>query len=236
MSDEERLSKLFEGAPGSVLGRFKSEPEETREGFISAKKKAASKKRLPPRRKHGNRIPPGQEIVTDWPVLDLGHQPSIPNDQWTLDIKGAVGRPTQLNWAQFQALPQQTIKADIHCVTAWSMLDNEWKGVSAKQLVDIAQPRDTVKHVVFHAHDGYRSNLTMSRFVAEDSLLAHSWNGEPITREHGGPIRVVIPSLYFWKSAKWIRQITFLEKDVKGYWEALGYHNEGDPWKEQRYE
>lgn len=235
MSGEDRFRALFAGKPGSVLGEFIDPPEEVRTGFIDAKKKALSERREPPRRDRGPRVPPGQEVVDKWPVLDLGHQPLIPPDQWSLDIKGAVGRPLSISWAAFRDLPQSTIAADIHCVTAWSMLDNAWEGVTARHLIDLVQPKQTVKHVIFHAHDGYRTNVTMQRFAAENSLLAHSWNGEIISREHGGPVRTVIPSLYFWKSAKWVRQITFLEHDVKGYWEALGYHNEGDPWREERY-
>lgn len=233
--DDQRYADLFQGKPGTVLGSFNDPPKETREGFISAKKKAVSEKRLPPRRAHNHRVPPGQDVVDIWPVLDLGHQPHVPTQQWSLDIKGAVARPLSIDWDAFNGLPQSKINADIHCVTAWSLLDNVWEGVTARQIIAMAKPQDTTKHVVFHAHDGYRTNVSMSRFSEENALLAHSWNGAPITREHGGPVRMVIPSLYFWKSAKWVRQITFLEHDVKGYWEALGYHNEGDPWQEQRY-
>ena len=234
-SDDDRYADLFAGKPGTVLGEFKDPPEELSSGFVIAKKKALDERRLPPRRDRGARVPPGQETVNDWPVLDLGHQPLIPLDQWSLEIKGAVERPQSYDWAAFKALPQSRIDADIHCVTAWSMLDNTWEGVSARHLIELAHPKPGVRHVIFHAHDGYRTNVTLERFNAEDSLLAHTWNGQAISREHGGPVRCVIPALYFWKSAKWIRQITFLEQDVKGYWEALGYHNEGDPWREERY-
>lgn len=235
MSDDARFSALFSGKPGSVLGEFTEAPDETREGFINAKKKAVAEKRLPPRRQTPKRVPPGQDVVTDWPVLDLGHQPLVPTSQWSLSIKGNVARPIDLDWTAFHGLPQSKVQADIHCVTAWSMLNNVWEGVTARDLINIVQPHASTRHVIFHAHDGYRSNISMARFSEENVLLAHAWNGDAISREHGGPIRMVIPSLYFWKSAKWVRQITFLENDVKGYWEALGYHNEGDPWKEQRY-
>jgi len=235
VNEEDRYRDLFSGKPGSVLGAFKETADAPVSGSAKAKQKAVSEKRLPPRRNRGPRIPPGQEIVTKWPVLDLGHHPLIPTQQWSLDIKGAVEKPLQLDWATFRSHARDTITADIHCVTAWSMLNNEWEGLSARSLMDMVQPKATAAHVIFHAHDGYRTNLSLSRFAGEDSLLAHSWNGAPITREHGGPVRMVVPSLYFWKSAKWIRQITFLVNDVKGYWEALGYHNEGDPWKEERY-
>jgi DMSO/TMAO reductase YedYZ molybdopterin-dependent catalytic subunit len=235
VNNDDRFAELFAGKSGTVLGAFRDTPAEERTGFVGAKKKALSERRAPPRRNRGPRVPPGQEVVTGWPVLDLGHQPLVSLDQWSLDIKGAVARPLSLDWASFKALQQSKIAADIHCVTAWSMLDNTWEGVSARQLIEMARPKPAVKHVIFHAHDGYRTNVSLDRFSAGDSLLAHSWNGDAISREHGGPVRAVIPSLYFWKSAKWVRQITFLEHDVKGYWEALGYHNEGDPWKEERY-
>ena len=234
-NDDDRYADLFAGKPGTVLGEFKDTPEEQRSGLVTAKKKALDERRLPPRRERGPRVPPGQETVKDWPVLDLGHQPLIPLEQWSLDIKGAVERPLSFDWTAFNELPQSRIDADIHCVTAWSMLDNTWEGVSARHLIELARPKPSVRHVIFHAHDGYRTNVTLARFCAENSLLAHTWNGQAISREHGGPVRGVIPALYFWKSAKWIRQITFLEQDVKGYWEALGYHNEGDPWREERY-
>lgn len=237
--DDERFGDLFAGKPGSVLGSFKESAEksagEAEHGAVAAKKKALAECRVPPRRDRGDRVPPGQEIVKKWPVLDLGHQPLIPTAQWTLDIKGAVARPIRFDWPSFHDLAQVKIEADIHCVTAWSMLDNVWEGLPSATLLDIVQPHAEVRHVIFHAHDGYRTNVSLERFAGSDVLLAHSWNGQPISREHGGPVRVVIPSLYFWKSAKWLRQITFLEHDVKGYWEALGYHNEGDPWREERY-
>lgn len=235
MSDEDRFRDLFAGKPGTVLGSFKEASETKASSAVEAKLKAVGEQRMPKRRERGPRVPPGQEIVTKWPVLDLGHQPLVPLDQWSLDIKGAVEKPAHLDWAAFRALPQATINADIHCVTAWSMLDNAWEGLSTATLSKLVQPKATARHVIFHAHDGYRTNLTMDRFMAGDSLLAHRWNGSEISREHGGPVRMVVPSLYFWKSAKWVRQITFLENDVKGYWEALGYHNEGNPWKEERY-
>ncbi len=230
MADDDRFARLFEGAPGTVLG------EQRESSATIAKSKAAEEKRLPPRKPERPRVPPGQEVVSKWPVLDLGHQPLIPPDQWQLDVKGAIAHPLSMDWSAFEKLATDTVQADIHCVTAWSMLDNTWCGLSARKLIDLVKPSLAAKHVIFHAHDGYRTNITLERFAAADSLLAIRHNNEPISREHGGPVRAVIPSLYFWKSAKWIRQITFLEKDVKGYWEALGYHNEGDPWREERYE
>ena len=236
MTGDNDRADLFKGKPGSILGGFREEPPTDTGGAAKAKKKAAEQKRLPPRRARGGRVPPGQEIVTKWPVLDLGHQPLISPREWSLSIKGAVAKPRDFDWDAFMVLPQSNIEADIHCVTAWSMLDNVWGGVSTRDLLAAVAPREDARHVMLHSHDGYRTNVSLARFGAEDALLAHHWNSQPISREHGGPVRLVIPALYFWKSAKWIRQITFLTADVKGYWEALGYHNEGDPWREERYE
>lgn len=236
MADEDDREDAFKGKPGSILGAFRDTTPTETGNAAKAKLKAVEQKRLPPRRERGRRVPPGQEIVDKWPVLDLGHQPLVSPRDWSLSIKGAVARPREFDWNAFMALPQSKIAADIHCVTAWSMLDNIWEGVSTRTLLAAVAPRDDARHVMLHGHDGYRTNVSLARFGADDALLAHHWNGVPITREHGGPVRLVIPALYFWKSAKWIRQITLLTQDVKGYWEALGYHNEGDPWREERYE
>lgn len=203
--DDQRYADLFKGKPGTVLGSSNEPPIETRVGFVSAKKKAVSEKRLPPRRNHSGRMPPGQDVVDTWPVLDLGHQPLVSTNQWSLDIKGDVTRPLSIDCDAFNNLPQSKINADIHCVTAWSLLNNVWEGVSARQLIAMVQPREATKHVIFHAHDGYRANVSMTRFAEENALLARTWNGAPTTREHGGPVRMVMPSLYFCKSAKWVR-------------------------------
>jgi DMSO/TMAO reductase YedYZ molybdopterin-dependent catalytic subunit len=183
-----------------------------------------------------NRLPPGQQEVRNWPVLDLGLQPDITPEDWRLTIDGLVENPVTLTHAQFMALPQTESLSDIHCVTQWSRYDNFWQGVAARELVDLVRPKAEARHVIFHAHDGYTTNVTLDVFRAGDVLLAHSWEGEPITRPHGGPVRVVIPQYYFWKSAKWVRRIEFSREDKPGFWEVRGYHNVGDPWKEERYE
>jgi DMSO/TMAO reductase YedYZ molybdopterin-dependent catalytic subunit len=133
------------------------------------------------------------------------------------------------------AQPQFEDVSDIHCVTTWSLYDNKWQGVSAKHLIATVKPKATATHLEFASHDGYTTNVPLSSFDDGDVLVAHSWQGQPITTEHGGPVRVILPKLYFWKSAKWVRRITFLESDRPGYWEVRGYHNIGDPWTEQRY-
>jgi DMSO/TMAO reductase YedYZ molybdopterin-dependent catalytic subunit len=181
------------------------------------------------------RLPPGQREVKNWPVLDLGLQPDVPKAAWQLSVGGVVERPLDWTWGQFTDLPQVRLKSDIHCVTAWSRYDNDWDGVATRSIIELARPRPEAKHVIFHSYDGYATNVTLESFAARDALLAHSWMGEPISREHGGPVRVVIPKLYFWKSAKWLRRIEFSATDQPGFWETRGYHNEADPWNEERY-
>lgn len=181
------------------------------------------------------RLPPGQHLTADWPVLDLGIQPNLAESDWSLSVAGAVERPVRWSWADFMAQPQVEMTSDIHCVTTWSRYDNTWQGVSARHLLSLVKPRATARFVMFRSYDGYTTNVPLSRFADDDVLLAHSWQGEKLSREHGGPVRVVIPKLYFWKSAKWLRAITFMDQDSPGYWEMRGYHDEGDPWTEQRY-
>lgn len=182
-----------------------------------------------------NRLPPGQRLTQDWPVLDLGIAPNLSTDDWSLAVGGSVERPIKWSWAEFMAQPQVELVSDIHCVTTWSRYDNEWKGVSARHLLSLVRPRAEARFVMFRSYDGYTTNVPLEHFAADDVLLAHSWQGLPLTRDHGGPVRVVIPKLYFWKSAKWLRAITFMDKDSPGYWEQRGYHDVGDPWTEERY-
>ncbi len=181
------------------------------------------------------RLPPGQTLVQDWPVLDLGVQPDVSAAKFRLDIDGAVAHPLSLRLDEFMALPQARDVSDIHCVTQWSRYDNRWAGVAAATLIALVAPKDEAKFVIFHAFDGYTTNVPRERFERPDVLLAHGWNDAPIPRAHGGPVRVVIPSLYFWKSAKWVRRIEFSLVDRPGFWEQRGYHNHGDPWAEERY-
>ncbi|SFL30520.1 Oxidoreductase molybdopterin binding domain-containing protein [Bradyrhizobium sp. NFR13] len=181
------------------------------------------------------RLPPGQHLTQDWPVLDLGITPDIPRERWRLDVYGAVETPLFWDFAQFSTQPQSTFISDIHCVTTWSRYDNQWEGLSTRALLDACQPKPEARFVVLESHDGYTTNLSLEDFAAEDALLAHSWQGSPIERDHGGPVRVIVPHLYFWKSAKWLQRIQFVTDDKPGYWEIRGYHNRGDPWQEQRY-
>ena len=181
------------------------------------------------------RLPPGQHLTRDWPVLDLGVTPGIGRERWRLDVHGAVEQPLFWDFSQFMAQQQRQFTSDIHCVTTWSRYDNEWQGLATRDLLAACRPRDEARFVVLSSNDGYTTNLTLEDFAAEDALLAHSWSGAPLDQEHGGPVRVVVPHLYFWKSAKWLKAIEFLEHDAPGYWEVRGYHNRGDPWTEQRY-
>ncbi len=235
------FEKLFKGRPGSVLGRHRDPvPTPEREKLTAAKTRWAeerhqTKTKSRPRQKNAGRLPPGQDETADFPVLDLGTRPLIATRDWRLTVSGAVARPLDWDWRAFQAAPQTRIICDIHCVTAWSRFDNAWEGVAGRTLLDLVRPRTGARFLVFHGHDGYTTNLPLAQFAADDALLAYRWQGAALGREHGGPVRTVVPSLYFWKSAKWVRHIAVLENDVPGYWESRGYHNDGDPWKQQRY-
>lgn len=181
------------------------------------------------------RLPPGQHLVKNWPVLDLGDQPHIALSGWRLEIGGRVQTPLSLDWASFAALEQTSATSDIHCVTTWSRYDNRWEGVSTRELLDQATPKADADYVMLTGYDGYTTNLPLADFAAEDAILATAWEGQPLTREHGGPMRLVVPHLYFWKSAKWLRRIDLMKSDKPGFWEKNGYHMYGDPWREQRY-
>ncbi|MGA1804096.1 sulfite oxidase-like oxidoreductase [Rhizobium sp. HT1-10] len=181
------------------------------------------------------RLPPGQHLVTNWPVLDLGTQPHIEISSWKLEVGGRVETPLSLDWAAFEALEQSQKVSDIHCVTTWSRYDNRWQGVSTRDLLDHAMPKQDADYVMLTSYDGYTTNLPLADFAADDAILATAWEGQPLSRDHGGPMRLVVPHLYFWKSAKWLRRIDLMKSDKAGFWEKNGYHMYGDPWREQRY-
>ncbi len=181
------------------------------------------------------RLPPGQTLVKDWPVLDLGQQPDVTEAKFRLDIDGFCRRPLSLALADLLAMPQSDSVSDMHCVTSWSRYDNHWRGVAASALLAMVEPKDEARHVLFHAHDGYTTNVRLDQFDQPDVFLVHEWEGRPISREHGGPVRVLIPRLYLWKSPKWVRRIELAARDRRGFWETRGYHNNADPWAEQRY-
>ncbi len=182
------------------------------------------------------RLPPGQRLVTDWPVLDLGNQPEVTPARFRLDIDGAVRRPLSLNWQEYQSLPTTEQTSDMHCVTQWSRYDNRWTGIPAAALLADVQPLPSAAHVILHSYDGYSTNVRLDQFAEPDVMLVHAWNGEPLTTAHGGPVRAMIPRLYLWKSAKWLRRIEITTADKPGFWERNGYHNNADPWQEERYD
>ena len=181
------------------------------------------------------RLPPGQHLVKNWPVLDLGIEPPIDLRAWRLDVDGLVDTKLRLNWDGFNALPQIENTSDIHCVTSWSRYDNRWTGVLTRDLLEAVSPKPEAAFVTLTSEDGYTTNLTLADFAAEGAMLVHAWEGAPLTPEHGGPARLIVPHLYLWKSAKWLRRITFQTEEHPGYWELRGYHMRGDPWNEERY-
>ena len=218
---------MSDGKPG-IVGSIKQK-------LIEAKQKWAKEGRLLTGKTGEDRLPPGQRLVRDWPVLDLGLKPDVALEAWTLKVDGAVTNPIVWNWNDFIDQPQMDDVSDIHCVTSWSRYDNHWTGVSAQHLLSVVQPKPEAKFIVFHSHDGYTTNVSLEMFAAPDVLLAHSWEGAALTQEHGAPVRVIMPQFYLWKSAKWLQRIEFRTADQPGFWEVRGYHNEGDPWKEDRY-
>jgi len=168
-------------------------------------------------------------------VLDLGNQPEVPLERWSLDVQGLVENPVTWDWQDFMAEPQATRVTDFHCVTTWSTFDNRWEGVLFRHLLDVVRPKPEASHVLFTSYDGYSTNVPLSVLNHDDVLIAHRWNGQPLTREHGGPARMIVPSLYAWKGAKWVKEIVFLAQDRPGFWEVRGYSNTADPWTEDRY-
>ena len=182
-----------------------------------------------------DRLPPGQRQVHNFPVLDLGNHPGVPLDQWALKIGGHVENPVTLSWQQFLALPQFTDTSDFHCVTTWSQFDMAFTGVAFFTLADLVKPKPSATHVFFKSHDDYSTNNPLDVCLDDDVLLAHSWNGQPLPVEHGGPARVIVPKRYAWKGAKWVREITFLDRDILGFWELRGYSNTADPWTEDSF-
>jgi DMSO/TMAO reductase YedYZ molybdopterin-dependent catalytic subunit len=191
--------------------------------------------RSPDRR--DNRVPPGQSIVSSWPVLTYGPTPRIDKNDWRLIITGEVKKPVELTWQQFTALPISTLQTDIHCVTRWSKLGMEWQGVSLDELISLAGGlTDKAHYLIASSYGGYTTNLPIEDVVNGQAMVATTADGEPLSPEHGAPARLFVPHLYFWKSAKYIHELILTERDEPGFWEVNGYHNYGDPWREQRYD
>jgi DMSO/TMAO reductase YedYZ molybdopterin-dependent catalytic subunit len=181
----------------------------------------------------GDRLPPGQYLERGFPVLSAGPTPRVPLERWDFAVTGAVGEERRWSWDEFHALPRETITKDIHCVTSWSKFDTVWEGVSVDTLLDGIDLRGGF--VVAACDGGYTTNLALDDVTGGKAWVVDTYDGKPLPPEHGGPARLLVPHLYFWKSAKWVRRIEVTERDEPGFWETLGYHDRGDPWLEQRY-
>lgn len=207
--------------------------------YVEAKQKWAEKQRargvVPRAERSSERLPPGQRLTASFPILDLGVQPEVPVSEWKLSVGGRVAHPFALSWQEFNALPQVEDVSDFHCVTSWSRYDCRWSGVAFTTLFEKAQPAAEAQFVYFTGFDGYSTNVPLAACLDDDVLVATHFDGAPLTREHGGPARIIIPKLYAWKGAKFVSSITFLAEDKPGFWELRGYSNTADPWKEERY-
>jgi DMSO/TMAO reductase YedYZ molybdopterin-dependent catalytic subunit len=180
------------------------------------------------------RVPPGQYLTRDFPVLSAGPTPRTPLETWSFSVEGEVAAPLRWGWDEFLSLPRESITKDIHCVTKWSKLDTRWEGVSVDTLLQGVRP--SAKFIVAYSDAGYTTNLPLAAVTGGNAWVAFRYDGEPLAPEHGGPARLLVPALYFWKSAKWVRGLRLLTEDQPGFWEGYGYHNYGDPWREQRYQ
>jgi DMSO/TMAO reductase YedYZ molybdopterin-dependent catalytic subunit len=183
----------------------------------------------------GQRIPPGQYVTDDFPVLSAGPTPHTPLSDWSFRVDGLVGEPVQWTWDEFVTLPSREYLVDISCVTKWTKLDTRWQGVSVDTLLERVELNRNAAFVIAFCDGGYTTNLPIADVVNDQAFVAYGYDGAPLPPEHGGPARLVVPHLYFWKSAKWIRGLRLLERDQPGFWESFGYHNRGDPWLEERY-
>ena len=196
-------------------------------------RKMAGKER--PTVRSEDRLPPGQHLTNGFPVLDLGIQPEVPLDQWTLKVGGLVENPVTLKWDEFNALEQFEDTSDFHCVTTWSKYDCRWTGVAMFTLADLVKVQPEARFVYFTGYDGYSTNVALEHCLDDDVLVATKFDDRPVTKEHGGPARVIIPKLYAWKGAKFVRSIEFRAEDKLGFWEVRGYSNTADPWTEDRF-
>jgi len=181
------------------------------------------------------RLPPGQYLARDFPVLHVGSVPKFDPATWRLRVFGDVERPTEYTWQQFTALPTKAVTTDIHCVTRWTKLDTHWEGVPFKEIARLVGVRPSATHVITHGANGYSANLPIAVTLDDDVLLAYKLEGQPLEPIHGGPMRMFVPKRYFWKSTKWCDGVEFRTQDEPGFWEVRGYNNDADPWKEERY-
>ncbi|MBP2703959.1 sulfite oxidase-like oxidoreductase [Microbispora sp. RL4-1S] len=185
-------------------------------------------------RDRADRLPPGQYLTHDFPVLSAGPTPRVPTDRWEFTIDAEDGQTLRWSWAELTALPSETPTVDLHCVTKWSKLDTSWRGVSLDVLFEDVE--SAAEHALIHCYGGYTTNLPVEDLLDGKAWIVYEYEGEDLAPAHGGPARLLVPHLYLWKSAKWVRGIRLLDEDEPGFWETAGYHNYGDPWREQRYE
>ena len=181
------------------------------------------------------RIPPGQRLVKGWPVLQFGPTPRFDESTWDFRVSGLVENPFTVKYAELKALGPRRVTADMHCVTGWSTLDNEWEGIPFRTLAERARPTPEAAWVITHCEYGYTSNLSLAAMMDDDVLVAWGHGGAPLAAEHGFPLRLVVPKRYAWKSAKWLRGLEFVARNDRGFWEVRGYHTHADPWREERY-
>jgi len=181
------------------------------------------------------RVPPGQYITEKFPVLTVGPNPEFDLATWNLRVFGEVDNPFKLSWDELQQLPQKVVTTDIHCVTRWSKLDTAWRGVPASDVLDLAEVRPEGTHVMAYSDGGYTTNIPLQTLLDDDVLLAHTYAGAPLEADHGAPLRLLVPKRYFWKSAKFLRKLEVMSEDRMGFWELNGYHNDADPWQEERH-
>ncbi len=196
---------------------------------------SGNRKELENEARMAGRLPPGQSLTLKWPVLHSGSVPQFDPAAWDFKISGEVEEPARLSWEEFRALLQTEVTSDFHCVTRWSRLDNRWRGVLFTEVMKLVKPKPAARFALVLAEEGYTSNVPLDDLLRRNVLFAFEHDGAPLAPEHGGPLRLVVPHLYAWKSVKWVRGFTLLDHDQLGFWERNGYHAHGDPWKEQRY-
>jgi len=229
MEESEKLNRIVE-ARMKLKARFEEKISQT-PSVADAKPMGSGN----PNRHGMPVLPVGQTITKKWPVLDLGLQPDIDLDSWQLIVDGAVENPLILNWADFMALEQTDDTSDFHCVTTWSKLNINWRGVRLLDLAALAQPKEIATHILCYGYDDYTTNISLQEALKPDVLLVHTVDGQPLPKEHGGPVRMITPQLYAWKGSKWIKRIEFLTKNKRGFWEERGYSNTAYPWRNDRY-
>jgi len=229
MEDSDKLDRIIE-ARMKLKSRFEEK--------ISLTPSVADDKPMGsgPANRHGMPLTPiGQTLTKKWPVLDLGYHPNVSLDRWRLIIDGEVENPVRLTWQDFIDLPQTDDISDFHCVTTWSKLNMDWRGVRLIDLAALVQPKETATHIMCYGYDTYTTNVSMEEALKPDVLLVHTYDGQPLPLEHGGPVRMITPQLYAWKGSKWIKRIEFIPKNKPGFWEERGYSNTAYPWRNDRY-